>query len=99
MKNLSKGLNLRLKYIVRIEPDAQNDLEEAVIWYEEERKNLGKDFSEEVYLKIESIIQNPKLYQATFKNIRTAVLDQFPFSIFYFMKNKIYPHNRNYPPK
>lgn len=77
-----------MKYIVRIEPDAQNDLEEAVIWYEEERKNLGKDFSEEVYLKIESIIQNPKLYQATFKNIRTAVLDQFPFSIFYFMKNK-----------
>ncbi len=77
-----------MKYIVRIEPDAQNDLEEAVIWYEEQRKNLGEEFSEEVYLKIEFINQNPKLYQVAFNNIRSAVLDQFPFIIFYFMKNK-----------
>lgn len=77
-----------MKYIVRLEPDAQNDFEEAVIWYEEQRKNLGEEFSEEVYLKIEFINQNPRLYQAAFKNIRNAVLDQFPFTIFYLLKNK-----------
>jgi plasmid stabilization system protein ParE len=77
-----------LKYIVKIEPDAQNDLEEAAIWYENQKENLGEEFSDEVYSKIKVINENPKLYQIAFKNIRSAVLDQFPFSIFYFLRNK-----------
>lgn len=76
-----------MPYIVKIETDAQNDIEEASIWYEEQKDYLGEIFLEEVYSKIEFISQNPKLYKVVFKNIRNAVLDQFPFNLYYFLKS------------
>lgn len=76
-----------MKYTIKIEPDAQIDLEEAVLWYENQQKSLGEKFALEVYNKIEFIGENPKVYSVVFKNIRNAILDRFPFNIYFFLKN------------
>ncbi len=64
-------------------PLAKDDIREATLWYNEQQKGLGKKFTLEVRKKIKFIQQNPKAFGKRYKNIRTAVLNIFPFMIHY----------------
>ena len=70
-------------YKAIILPLAKQDISEAANWYKSKQKGLGKRFTQEVRSKVLFIRQNPKISAVRYDDVRTAVLDVFPFMIHY----------------
>lgn len=70
-------------YQVNILPAAKLDISDAANWYNSKQHDLGKQFVQEIRSKTLLIRHNPKIYPVRYENIRTTVLDVFPFMIHY----------------
>lgn len=68
---------------VVILPLAKKDINEAAQWYQTKQHGLGKRFTGEVRNKVSFIERNPKACVKKYDNVRTAVLNNFPFLIHY----------------
>jgi len=77
-------VNFKITY----RPEAELDIEETARWYEKQRINLGFEFVNEVEKKGEFIETNPHLYQKVYKSVHRAVLERFPFNVFYFIEDE-----------
>jgi plasmid stabilization system protein ParE len=64
-------------------PLAKKDIYEAALWYQAKQSGLGKRFTGEVRSKVKFIERNPMACAKKYDNIRTAVLNSFPFLIHY----------------
>lgn len=63
---------------------AQKDLDEAVAYYERQRKGLGLELNTEVELAVSRILSNPEHFSRYKQSkFRKLVLRRFPFSIFF----------------
>ena len=69
-------------------PLAKEDVREAAQWYNKQQKGLGKRFTTEVREKVHFIRQNPKASNIRYKNVRTTVLNIFPFMVHYTIDEK-----------
>jgi plasmid stabilization system protein ParE len=69
-----------------IRPDAEIDLEESFQWYQEQSPGLGLEFLRCVDAAFDMIIENPRLYQNVYKNIRRTLTRRFPYEIFYIIE-------------
>ena len=67
---------------------AKQDIREAAIWYNAKQKGLGKRFVREVREKVLFIQKNPKACNVKYDNVRTAVLNIFPYMIHYVVDDK-----------
>ncbi|MBC8180449.1 type II toxin-antitoxin system RelE/ParE family toxin [candidate division KSB1 bacterium] len=74
-----------MKYKLVVRKEAENDLTSASQWYENQRKGLGHDFLLCVDAKINTIIDNPRMYQNIYKNVKRALIRKFPYGIFYLI--------------
>lgn len=68
---------------VVILPVAKKDIHEAAQWYQTKQSGLGKRFTSEVRSKVSFIEKNPMAYAKKYDNVRTAVLNTFPFLVHY----------------
>ena len=66
---------------------ARADLETAFLWYEKQRHELGHEFLDCVELAIENILQMPKSYAVHHESFHRALIDRFPFAIFYTIED------------
>lgn len=64
-------------------PLAKEDIREAALWYNKKQNGLGKRFTGQVREKVRFIKQNPKACNVRYDNVRTAVLNVFPFMLHY----------------
>ena len=64
-------------------PLAKKDIRDAAKWYNKRQIGLGKRFTAEVREKVHFIRQNPQASNIRYKNVRTAVLNVFPFMVHY----------------
>jgi len=86
-----------MKYKLVIRSCAEQDITDALLWYEKRVKGLGAHFVFSVDATIQSIQCNPKAY----KNLRRVLLRRFPYGIYYFIKNEfiiviaVYHEKRN----
>ena len=71
------------KYKLIIQNAAQLDLDEAFIWYEEKKLDLGFRFIEEFEIILTKIIANPFFASKVDKELRSASLKIFPYEIVY----------------
>jgi plasmid stabilization system protein ParE len=62
-------------------PLAKQDIQEVALWYNSKQKGLGKRFTLELRRKVKFISQNPQAVAVRYADVRTAVLDVFPFMI------------------
>lgn len=69
-------------------PLAKEDIRIAALWYNKQQHGLGKRFAAEVREKVHFIRQNPKATNVRYDEVRTAVLNLFPFMIHYFIDEK-----------
>ncbi len=68
-------------------PNAKNELENSIIFYNNQVKRLGSVFLEEVEYFI-GLIQNfPKSGKLLTNNVRKLLLKRFPYMILYIFKN------------
>ena len=71
--------------IVALRPEAEEDLDDAALWYEGHRRGLGGDFLDEVQRVIGLIEDNPLSYPRVHGEIYRALLRRFPFGMFYLV--------------
>jgi ParE-like toxin of type II ParDE toxin-antitoxin system len=76
------------KYNVIFSASAIIDIEEAVIYYNEQQKNLGKKFAKEIRSTLNSIKRNPFYASIRYADIRCAVVPVFPFLIHYHIETE-----------
>lgn len=67
----------------RLTPEAEQDVEEAIAWYDERGRDLGDQFLRCVHACIGHIESHPKMYGAIYRRVRRALVDVFPYQVLY----------------
>lgn len=68
---------------LKLLPAAASDLSEARDWYEQRRQGLGREFVLEVDKTLDSVSVNPNAHAAGYHLVRQALVDRFPYIVFY----------------
>ncbi len=68
---------------VRVRPEAEEDLEEAAAWYEQQRLGLGGEFLDEVLGTFRKMSEQPASYPVLHRDTRRALTLRFPFGVHY----------------
>ncbi|MBD5770294.1 type II toxin-antitoxin system RelE/ParE family toxin [Marinomonas colpomeniae] len=72
-----------MSYQVRIRPKVEDDLKEAYSYFEQCKIGLGTDFIQCIEASLSKISDNPKQYPVIHKTLHRALVNKFPYSIFY----------------
>lgn len=72
-----------MTYSVSILSEAENDIDNAYIWYELRQIDLGTRFYKSVEESIQFISNNPNSCEEIYKGIRRFVIKKFPYGIYY----------------
>lgn len=72
-------------YKAVILPLAKEDIKDAAHWYNTKQNELGKRFTKEVRKRIKFIQQNPETIAIRHNDIRTALVDVFPYMIHFYI--------------
>ncbi|MGQ7946235.1 type II toxin-antitoxin system RelE/ParE family toxin [Flavobacterium sp. WC2509] len=77
-------------YKIHFVKEALFDIEDIVLWYEEQRIGLSYDFELCLEAGIDTILRNPDVFQKRYKNIKVRFISRFPYGIHYrFDKGEI----------
>ena len=68
---------------VLISQAAQNDIENAIDWYEFKQKNLSLRFQDDLMATLDYLVQHPYMFPLKTTIFREATLSIFPFIIIY----------------
>ena len=68
---------------LRLRPEAELDLADAALWYEEQRPGLGRQFLDEVLAAFSMIEATPLMHPIVHRDARRALIRRFPFGIYY----------------
>jgi hypothetical protein len=72
-------------------PEADAELEAAVLWYEERQPALGDDFLEEYEATLQRILAHPERWRKIRGDNRQLNFDRFPYAVVYSVRpNTIY---------
>ncbi|MFH7018947.1 type II toxin-antitoxin system RelE/ParE family toxin [Flavobacterium sp. FlaQc-47] len=75
---------------IRFVKEALFDVEDVVIWYEEQRIGLSYDFELCLEAGLDEISRNPNAFQKKYKNVKIRFISRFPYGIHYrFEKDEI----------
>jgi toxin ParE1/3/4 len=72
-----------MKYQVIILSDAEQDIDNAYIWYEQKQIGLGDSFYNSVNNSVNFISNNPVSFREIHKDVRRFVIRKFPFGVYY----------------
>ena len=67
---------------VILKPEAEEDLTQAVLWYESKKEGLGAEFLLVVEACLQSISRNAKVNRPVYEKIRRSVLHRFPYIVY-----------------
>ena len=70
-------------------PEAEEELTDAIDWYEARSQGLGADLLRCVDVCVERIIRQPASYPIVYRGIRMAVVRRFPYLILYRVSDEI----------
>ena len=77
-------------YKIKFVKEALYDIEDIVLWYEEQRIGLSYDFELCLEAGIDTVLRNPTAFQKRYKNINVRFISRFPYGIHYmFEKDEI----------
>jgi plasmid stabilization system protein ParE len=75
-------------YNYNLSQEAEDDMLEAYIWYEQQQEGLGEEFLESLDEARLSIIRNPATYPMRYKKVRAFLVNRFPYLILYALERK-----------
>ena len=61
-------------------PEAQSELLDARVWYEEQRAGLGHLFAAAVETTIAAILEDPSAYPRVYGDTRRALVNRFSYA-------------------
>lgn len=68
-----------MTYDIRLREEAENDLTEAAVWYQQQQPGLGHEFLDEALALLQSIQDRPLSYPIVYREARRALISRFPF--------------------
>ena len=71
----------------RFVPEAESELAEARIWYGLQRDGLDVELMQRIDETLERISSAPRRFPCVYRQLRRAIVRQFPFGIFYEVTN------------
>lgn len=72
-----------IMFALFITPLAEDDIAQAAMWYEHQRKGLGADFLLALEAKLSSILRSPYHYPEQRFGYRRGIIRRFPYAIHY----------------
>lgn len=72
-----------MSFEILLQREAQIDLDEIFVWYEEQKTGLGFDFITEFESTLNKISRNPYYASLVHMDARSASLKRFPYEIIY----------------
>jgi len=73
----------------RFHPQADDEFDQAVRYYENCQSGLGLEFAEEVYATVARISEYPEAWSPMSKNTRRCLVNRFPFGLIFQIKPDI----------
>ena len=78
-----------MPYSYQLSEEAEEDVYEGYLWYEEQREGLGEEFLDTLDKVKQSILSNPKTYPVRYrKRVHMYVVQRFPYIVLYVVKAK-----------
>ena len=78
-----------MPYNYNLSQEAEDDILEAYVWYEEQRVGLGEEFLDALDKARQTLLLNPTTYRARYKKkVRGYLVDRFPYLILYVLEKK-----------
>jgi plasmid stabilization system protein ParE len=74
---------MALKVIIR--PLAEEDIDDAIFWYNKQKESLGEEFLFEFLKALKVVIINPFSFRRRYKQVRAFSLKKFPYKVFYLV--------------
>jgi len=74
-----------MKYNIKISPESNKDIEDALDYYDKINIKLGIELSNIIFEDLDLIQNNPFSFSTKYKNIRTFPLNKFPYIVCYFI--------------
>ena len=74
---------------VIVRPAAAADIDEAFLWYEQQRAGLGAEFLNVVQSALDDLAAHSARYQIIHRNTRRVALRRFPYCIFYRVYDEV----------
>jgi len=68
---------------LRLLPEARDEFDAAVDWYEQQRPGLGTIFLDRVRDEFARIAVNPQMHATAYHGVRKAVVHKFPYVVLY----------------
>lgn len=68
-------------YKIQIQKQAISDIQQAIIWYNDQLKGLGKRFHIQVKSQIDLLESNAHHYGIRYADVRCVLVKKFPFLI------------------
>lgn len=72
-----------------VRPAAAADIDEAFLWYENQRPGLGHDFLAAADTLIDTIAEHPLRYPVVRRNTRRALLRRFPYAMYFRIYDEV----------
>ena len=66
-------------YKIHFTKEALFDIEDIVLWYEDQRVGLSYDFELCLEAGIDTVLRNPEAFQKKYKNKKVRYLLRFPY--------------------
>ena len=78
-----------MSFAVKVRRAAKADIRAAALWYETQRPKLGRDFLSQVGDTMVRLSQTPRMHQIIKANVRRALLQRFPYCVYYTVENQL----------
>lgn len=72
-----------MAYQIKVTQQAEDELDEVMGWYEEEKLGLGITFLNHFFNRVAYLKDNPYLYQKVYKTYRRLLMKKYPYAIYY----------------
>jgi plasmid stabilization system protein ParE len=72
---------------LEIRPQAADEIDEAALWYEQQRSGLGGKFTQAVTAALETIAERPSAFPLLRRRARRFILRKFSYLIVYRQEN------------
>lgn len=70
-----------------VRPEAQINIREAAVWYEQQETGLGQRFMGEIRPLLESISKTPLRFPVIENGVHRLLLRRFPYAIYFLWEN------------
>jgi plasmid stabilization system protein ParE len=78
-----------MQFKVLILEEAEQDIDQAYLWYELEQIGLGDAFYNNIQAAVKYISQNPLGSREIFGGLRRCIVHKFPYGIYYHIDIEI----------